>query len=75
MGPGKRLKGSNAARTLASVHARQLTSYVDSKVRVEHNLVEAEPSLGVWHLCDRAHVLDKGKVSAGFSEGACQSWT
>ena len=44
---------------------RQLTSHVDSKVRIKEGLVEAEPSSRVWYLCDRAHVLDHGKVSAG----------
>ena len=47
---------------------RQLTSHVDSKVRIKEGLVEAEPSSRVWYLCDRAHVLDHGKVSAGRRE-------
>lgn len=38
-------------------------------VRIKEGLVEAEPSSRVWHLCDRAHVLDEGKVSADLFRG------
>jgi len=59
------MKGFHAVRTLATVHARQLASYVDSKVCVEDSLVETQPSSRVWHLCNGAHVLDQGKVFKG----------
>ena len=59
VGPGKGFKGPSSAAgdpAAAAVHARQLASYADLKVRVEQSLVEAEPRSRVWHLGHVAHV-------------------